>query len=193
MELTTALLPPQLVPVRDHLPHRLGADEGILLHSTTLSDLIRLSAAATCPLALDLDSVEGLDPGPAAVTFAVERLGIRVLLSRRPALMAWAQQAGCVSLLRVSCLDSTGFERALAGHPGPPVGTAISPGLVLAHLAAAQRARLPRPLLANGVVRRPEEVTAAREAGADSVVIDPLDTEPKKRDKPGSEGLTGTR
>ena len=104
-----------------------------------------------------------------------------------------AAAAGCVPLLRVSCLDSTGFERALAGHPGSQVGTAISPGLVLAHLPSAQRARLPRPLLAHGMIRRPEEVAAAREAGADSVVLDPLDREPKKVEKLGSQGLTGTR
>jgi glycerol-3-phosphate responsive antiterminator len=168
------------VPARDHLPARLGPDQGVLLHSTTLSDLIRLAAAATWPLALDLDSVEGLDPSPAAVTFAVERLGIRVLLSRRPALVAWAQHHGCLPLLRVSCLDSTGFERALAGHPGPSVGTAISPGLVLAHLQPGQRSRLPRPLLAYGMIRRPEEAAAARRAGADSIVIDPLDTVTKR-------------
>jgi hypothetical protein len=94
--------------------------------------------------------------------------------------MAWVQRLGCLPLLRVSCLDSTGFERALAGHPGPPVGTAISPGLALAHLALAQRARLPRPLLAYGLVRRPEEAAAARGAGADSVVLDPLDTQAKR-------------
>jgi glycerol-3-phosphate responsive antiterminator len=178
--LTTDLLPSRLVPVRDHLPPRLGADEGVLLHSTNLGDLIRLAAAATCPLALDLDSIEGLDPSAVAITFAVERLGIRVLLSRRPALVAWARHLGCLPLLRVSCLDSTGFERALVGHPGTPVGTAISPGLVLAHLQPAQRARLPRPLLAYGMIRRPEEGAAARRAGADSIVIDPLDTEKKR-------------
>jgi glycerol-3-phosphate responsive antiterminator len=176
----TARLPALLVPVRDRLPDGLGEDEGVLLHSTTLADLIRLAAATTCPLALDLDSVEGLEPSVAAIAFAVERLGIRVLLSRRPALIDWARGLSCLPLLRVSCLDSTGFERALLGHPGPPVGTAISPGLVLAHLAPSQRARLPRPLLAYGVVRRSEEAAAAREAGADSVVVDPLDTRAKR-------------
>jgi glycerol-3-phosphate responsive antiterminator len=178
--LTTDLLPSQLVPARDHLPPRLGPDEGVLLHSTSLSDLIRLAAAARCPLALDLDSIEGLDPSAAAITFAVERLGIQVLLSRRSALMAWARHQGCLPLLRVSCLDSTGFERALAGHPGPSVGTAVSPGLVIAHLPPDQRARLPRPLLAYGMIRRPEEAAAARRAGANSIVIDPLDTESKR-------------
>jgi glycerol-3-phosphate responsive antiterminator len=186
VELTTltALLPARLVPVRDHLPRQLGADEGVLFHSTTLSDLIRLAAGARCPLALDLDSIEGLEPSGAAITFAVERLGIHVLLSRRPALMAWARRLGCLPLLWISCLDSTGFERALVGHPGPPVGTAISPGLVLAHLPAAQRSRLPHPLLAHGLVRRQEEVAAARAAGADSVVIAPLDIEKKRAYKP---------
>jgi glycerol-3-phosphate responsive antiterminator len=186
VELTTstALLPAQLVPVRDHLPRELGVDEGVLFHSTTLNDLIRLAAGAQCRLALDLDSIEGLDPSGAAITFAVERLGIHVLLSRRPALMAWARRLGCLPLLWISCLDSTGFERALLGHPGAGVGTALSPGLVLAHLPAAQRSRLPHPLLAHGVVRRQEEVAAARAAGADSVVIDPIDIEKKRAYKP---------
>jgi glycerol-3-phosphate responsive antiterminator len=180
----TTQLPAQLVPVRDHLPRQLGEDEGVLFHSTTLSDLIRLAAGARCPLALDLDSIEGLEPSGAAITFAVERLGIHVLLSRRPALMAWARQAGCLPLLWISCLDSTGFERALTAHPGPPVGTAISPGLVLAHLPVAQRSRLPHPLLAHGLVRRQQDVAAARAAGADSVVIDPIDIEKKRAYKP---------
>ena len=32
MALTTDLLPPQLVPARDHLPPQLGPDEGVLLN-----------------------------------------------------------------------------------------------------------------------------------------------------------------
>ena len=42
------------------------------------------------------------------------------------------------------------------------------------------RARLPRPVLAYGVIRRAEEAAAAHAAGADSVVIDQLDTGPKR-------------
>jgi glycerol uptake operon antiterminator len=186
--LTERHLPARLVPVRDNVRRLPGEGEGVLLHTTTLSDLIRLAAQAQWPLALDLDGVEGLEPSEAAMAFAVERLGIRILLSRRPALMARAAALGCLGLLRVSCLDSTGLERALDGHPGPPVGTAISPGLVLAHLPPDQRARLPRPLLAYGLVRRPEEAEAAVAAGADAVVVDltresadkPLDTRTKR-------------
>ncbi|MBO0684096.1 MAG: glycerol-3-phosphate responsive antiterminator, partial [Candidatus Dormibacteraeota bacterium] len=100
------------------------------------------------------------------------RLGIRILISRRPALMARAPALSCLGLLRVSSLDSTGFERGMEGHPGAPVGTAISPGLVLAHLPPQQRSDLPRPLLAYGLIRRPEEAAAVVAAGADSVVVD---------------------
>jgi glycerol-3-phosphate responsive antiterminator len=178
VELTDRRLPARLVPVRDNVRRLPGEGEGVLLHTTTLTDVIRL----------DLDGVEGLEPSEAAIAFAVERLGIRILLSRRPALMARAAALGCLGLLRVSCLDSTGLERALDGHPGPPVGTAISPGLVLAHLPPDQRARLPRPLLAYGLVRRPEEAEGAVAAGADAVVVDlaresadkPLDTRTKR-------------
>lgn len=170
--MTVPPLPPRLVPVRDNLGRLPEEGEGILLHSTTLADLIRLAAQARWPLALDLDSVEGLEPCEAAMAFAVQRLGIRILISRRPALMARASALSCLGLLRVSSLDSTGFERGMEGHPGAPVGTAISPGLVLAHLPPQQRLDLPRPLLAYGLVRRPEEAAAVVAAGADSVVVD---------------------
>ena len=181
MELTVPALPPRLLPVRDNLRRLPQEEEGVLLHSTTLAHLIRLAAEARWPLALDLDGVEGLEPGEAAMAFAVQRLGIRILISRRPALMARATVLGCLGLLRVSSLDSTGIERGMDGHPGPPVGTAISPGLVLAHLPSEQRVELPRPLLAYGLVRRPEEAAAALAAGADSVVMDLPRTAPAKR------------
>jgi glycerol-3-phosphate responsive antiterminator len=146
---------------------------GVLVHDVSLLDLVRLSAAAALPLAVDLDTVEGLAPDVAAVTFLADRLRLSIVITRRPALAARARELGCLALLHVHCLDSTGWERAMAGHPGPPVGTAVSPGLVLAHLGAGQRRSLPRPVLAYGLVRRPEEREAAFAAGADGLVVWP--------------------
>ncbi|MBO0682551.1 MAG: glycerol-3-phosphate responsive antiterminator, partial [Candidatus Dormibacteraeota bacterium] len=102
MELTLPALPPRLLPVRDNLRRVPQEEEGVLLHSTTLAHLIRLAAEARWPLALDLDGVEGLEPGDAAMAFAVQRLGIRILISRRPALIARASALSCLGLLRVS-------------------------------------------------------------------------------------------
>jgi glycerol-3-phosphate responsive antiterminator len=163
-------LPRVFLSVRDRLPRPPNDDKGLLFHDLSLTQLIHLSANAERPVAVDIDSVEGLASDSAALTFLAERLGIRMVITRRPALTLRAVELGCLPLLRIHCLDSTGLERALEGHPGTPVGTAVSPGLILAHLADRQRRMLPRPVLAYGLMRREEEFEAAWEAGAASVV-----------------------
>jgi glycerol-3-phosphate responsive antiterminator len=167
---TWPALPRVLLSVRDHLPRPLGQDEGLLFHDLSLTQLIHISAKSEHPAAVDLDSVEGLASDSAALTFLSQRLGIRTVITRRPALTLRALELGCLPLLRIHCLDSTGLERALEGHPGTPVGTAISPGLILAHLAERERQMLPQPVLAYGLMRREEEFNAAWGAGAASVV-----------------------
>jgi len=162
-------LPRVLLSVRDRLPAA-SDGEGVLFHDLGLTDLIRLSAAAGRPAAVDMDTIEGLSPDAAAATFVAERLGIKVMITRRPALALHAVKLGCLALLHIYCLDSTGFERALESHPGKPVGTALSPGVVLEHLAPDQRERLPKPVLAYGLVRRREDLDAALAAGAAAVM-----------------------
>jgi glycerol-3-phosphate responsive antiterminator len=144
---------------------------GILVHDVSLLELVRLSAANPLPLAVDLDTIEGLAADATAVAFLAVRLRLPILITRRPALAAKARELGCLALLHTHCLDSTGWERAMAAHPGSPVGTAVSPGLVLPHLDPIKRRSLPRPVLAYGLLRRPEEREAAFAAGADSAVV----------------------
>lgn len=163
-------LPSVLVPVRDRLPTSLEQGQGILFHDLSLIELIHLSASVEQPTAVDLDTVEGLAADATAVAFLAERLGIRIVITRRVALALRGRELGCQALLRVHCLDSTGLDRALEGHPGTPVGTAVSPGLILAHLAPDERQRLPPPVLAYGLMRRQEDLDAAWAAGAAAVV-----------------------
>jgi glycerol-3-phosphate responsive antiterminator len=170
-------LPRVLLSVRNRLPAA-GDGEGVLFHDLGLTDLIRLSAAAGRPAAVDMDTIEGLSPDAAAATFVAERLGIKVMITRRPALALHAVKLGCLALLHIYCLDSTGFERALESHPGQPVGTALSPGVVLEHLAPDQRRMLPKPVLAYGLVRRREDLYAALAAGAAAVMTRPAHGEP---------------
>ncbi|HEY7200183.1 MAG TPA: glycerol-3-phosphate responsive antiterminator [Candidatus Dormibacteraeota bacterium] len=167
----TVELPRLLLASRDARPRPDAEIGGVLLHDVGLLDVVRLSAAGTLPVAVDADTVEGLAPDEAAIAFLVERLRLPIVITRRPALAARAGALGCVALLHVHGLDSTGWERAMAAHPGPPVGTAVSPGLILTHLDAEQLRSLPRPVLAYGLIRRSTERDAAFAAGADSVVV----------------------
>jgi glycerol-3-phosphate responsive antiterminator len=164
-------LPSVLVSVSHQGAQDVPAGHGSLLHDVNLLDLVRLSARPGLSLAVDLDSVEGLAADEAAIEFLAARLGVTVVITRRPVLAARALEYGCLPLLHVHCLDSTGLDRALASHPGAPVGTAVSPGLILAHLAPAERRQLPPPVLAYGLLRRRYERDAAVAAGAAGVVV----------------------
>jgi glycerol uptake operon antiterminator len=144
---------------------------GLLLHDLDLLELVRISARPALPLAVDLDTVEGMAPDEVALEFLVQRLHVAIVITKRPHLAVRALALGCLPLLHVHCLDSTGLERALTAHPGSPVGTAVSPGLILAQLAERQHRQLPRPLLAYGLLRSREESAAALAAGADGVVV----------------------
>jgi glycerol uptake operon antiterminator len=167
--MSSVRLPRVLVSVRDRLPAPVDG-EGVLFHDLSLTELIRLNAMVDQPAAVDIDTVEGLSPDAAALTFLSDRLGIKTVITRRPALARKAVQLGCLALLHVHCLDSTGLERALESHPGDPVGTAVSPGVVLEHLAPGQRRRLPVPVVAYGLIRSREDLDAALAAGAAAVM-----------------------
>ena len=122
---------------------------------------------------MDLESVDGLGADDAAARFVVEKLGIRIVMTRRPALAALVAEAGGLGLVHVFAFDSTGLGRALESHPARPrVGTVISPGPVLSHLTAADLERLPRPLVADGLIDAPDRARRLL-AVADSVVVSP--------------------
>ena len=148
-------------------------EAGLLLRDTDLPALIHRASQSGPPLAVDIDTVSGLDDDQVAVAFVVQRLGIEVVLTRRPQLAAGAAALGGIGLLQVLAFDSTGLLRALVAHPRQPrVGTAMSPGLVLAHLLPEELGRLPRPILAYGLIHTPEAVATIL-ARVDSVVVRP--------------------
>ncbi|MER3418511.1 MAG: hypothetical protein C4343_05320 [Chloroflexota bacterium] len=125
-------------------------------------DLYGLVAAAArrTPLAVDLDSVDGLAADAAAVRFVVAELGVRVVASRRPTVAEEAVRLGALGLVHVFAFDSTGVARALEIHPKlDGTGTLVSPGLVIGHMTADELAALPPPVVAYGLV---EEEAAAR-------------------------------
>jgi glycerol-3-phosphate responsive antiterminator len=164
-------LPRVLLSGHDHAGQASPAGAGLLVHDVNLVELVRISAHTVLPLAVDLDTVEGLAADETAVEFLRRRLGVAIVITKRAHLAARAPELGCLGLLHVHCLDSTGLERAMNTHPGAPVGTAVSPGLILTDLTHVQRRQLPRPLLAYGLLRGTEELDAALAAGADGVVV----------------------
>jgi glycerol-3-phosphate responsive antiterminator len=137
-----------------HGPVRRPPDRmGLLLRDADLPAVVREASTCEAPLAIDIDTIAGLGIDDAAVEFILGRLGIGIVLSRRPQVVASVAERGGLGLLQVLAFDSTGLRRTLETHPaGPGTGTVVSPGLVLPHLRPAERDSLPRPLLAYGLI-----------------------------------------
>ncbi len=173
---TAGLRLPRVLVATDGREHgNPGPGIGLLLRDLDLGTLVAVagSLTATSPVVVDLDSVEGLNADAAAAAFVIRELGVDAVMTRRPAVAARAAELGALGLVRIFAFDSTGLGRTLETHPATPgVGTAVSPGPVLAHLTADDLARLPRPVLAYGLVGSAELGQALLDR-ADAVVVAP--------------------
>jgi glycerol-3-phosphate responsive antiterminator len=150
-----------------------GLETGVLLRDLDLMALVAAAGTASTTLAVDLDSVEGLNADVAAARFLAVELGVDVVITRRPAVASRVAALGRTALLHVFAFDSTGLARSLEGHPREPgIGTVLSPGPVLDHLPPAEVERLPRPLVAYGFVETAGQAWALLRC-ADSVVVRP--------------------
>ena len=150
-----------------------GLDAVILLRNTDLGTLIDRATSSPIPPAVDLDTVRGLGADDAAVHFLRRKLGIEILLTRRPQTAARFAALGGLAMLNVLAFDSTGLARSLAGHPrSERVGTVISPGLVLMHMLPAELALLARPVVAYGLIGTEADARACLER-ADGIVVLP--------------------
>lgn len=146
---------------------------GFLLRDADLAAVVREASASDSVLAIDIDTIAGLGADEAAVEFVLERLGINIVLTRRPQLAACVAARGGLGLVQLLAFDSTGLRRTLEAHPRQPgVGTVVSPGLVIGHLRPAELDSLPRPILAYGLIGTAD--AALNILGcADSIVVRP--------------------
>jgi glycerol-3-phosphate responsive antiterminator len=169
------VLPPVFVAddIRHGPARRPAAGMGLLLRDADLSVVVREASESDSILAIDIDTIAGLGADEAAVGFVIERLGIRIVLTRRPLLAACAAERGGLGLTQLLAFDSTGLRRTLEVHPRQPgVGTVVSPGLVLGHLRPDELDSLPRPILAYGLIGSPEAARSILRC-ADSIVVRP--------------------
>jgi glycerol-3-phosphate responsive antiterminator len=150
-----------------------GLDAGVVVRDTDLAALVHRVSSDCPPLAVDLDSVAGLGSDDAAVDFVTGRLGIHVVLTRRPQLAARVAERGHLGLVHVFGYDSTGMARSLESHPRTAgIGSVLSPGLVIVHLRSDELAELPRPIVAYGLIDDVEDARACMTL-ADAIVVRP--------------------
>ena len=82
------------------------------------------SASDGPPLAVDIDSVAGLGSDDEAIEFVTGRLGIRVVLTRRPQVAAHVAERGHLGLVHVFAYDSTGMTQVAREPSAVRIGSA---------------------------------------------------------------------
>ena len=172
--MTTTTLPRVLV-TDDGMPVVAvdGLSTGVLIHDADLATLVDRAGAAAVPVAVDIDSIRGLKADEASLTFVVRALGAAIVITRRRALAERATEMGVVGLQSAQAFDSTGLRRSLpSGGTTVRAGTVVTPGLVVPHLRQEELDRLPRPVVAHGLIVRPADALACL-ARADAIVLRP--------------------
>lgn len=150
-----------------------GVDGGVVVRDSDLAALVHRARSDRPPDAVELDSVAGLGGDDTAVDFVTGRLGIRIVLTRRPALALHAAERGAIGLVHVFAYDSTGLARSLEAHPrAENVGSVVSPGLVLLHLRPDELDGIPRPIVAHGFIDAIDQAAECA-AIADAIVVRP--------------------
>jgi len=172
---TAARLPAVLIASDGH--HAIhppdGIDAGVLIRDSDLNTFVHRVASDCPPVAVDIDSVAGLGTDEDALRFVTGRLGIGIVLTRRSQVAARVAALGHLGLVHVFAYDSTGMSRSLETHPrSERVGSVLSPAQVIVHLRPEELERLPRPVVAYGLI---EEVADARACAllADAIVVRP--------------------
>lgn len=116
-----------------------------------------------------LDLVEGLAPREVSVDYVARHTRADGILTTRPQLARRAKGLGLISVQRFFLLDSLAVDslRRQADQDTCDVIEVLPGGMpkVIAQLTAA----LPRPIIAGGLIRDKEDVTAALSAGAVAV------------------------
>ena len=136
----------------------------------SLPEAARLLKARRRHLFLHIDLLEGVRNDASGIAFVKEMLHPAGIISTRPACLKLAHEAGMLAILRVFAIDSqalrTGRQHIEACSPEC---IEILPGVAPAVLARAKQEFGSYPLIAGGLIQTPEDVLAARRAGAAAV------------------------
>ncbi len=159
---------------REELLPVLGASKArvVLVSSGTI-----FTIAATCRALTEkdklvfvhIDLIGGLGRDQAGVRFLKE-VGACGIVTPHASLVAAARKEGLVAVHRLFALDSPSLETGIKVlAQSRPDFIEVLPGAVLPQVASFLRQHFRQPLIAAGLIRKPEEVAAALRAGAVAV------------------------
>jgi glycerol uptake operon antiterminator len=121
---------------------------------------------------VNIDHIDGVHADAAGLRYLAEHMHVAGIVSNHPRNLALARDYGLETIQRIFAVDSTGLEMALETVDAEYVDVLdISPALVVPHIAASLKSRLPLPFIASGLVQTPQQLKAVVDAGAAGVVV----------------------
>ncbi len=134
-----------------------------------LHSMVKLAEQHGKRILVHADLIDGLKNDEYAAEFLCQHIRPAGLISTRVAVIRKAKQNGVLAIQRLFLIDSGALETSveLAKQAQPDL-IEVLPGLLPAWIREV-RARTGVPVIAGGLIRTPEEVAAALEAGATAV------------------------
>ena len=136
----------------------------------TVGELTRRAHEVGKVVFVHLDLVDGLAAREVSVDFIARHTAADGVLSTKASLTRRAKELGLVAIQRFFLLDSMAIDN-ISRHLGPETSDLIEvlPGLMPKIISRVRLVAAGKPVIAGGLIREKEDVTAALTAGAVAV------------------------
>ncbi|MGN7308971.1 glycerol-3-phosphate responsive antiterminator, partial [Bacillus subtilis] len=144
-------------------------------HVAQLRNLYQMARGREKNMLLHADLVQGLKNDEYAAEYLCQHIRPAGLISTRASVIQKAKQKGITAIQRIFLLDTYALEKSyLLLSKTQPDYIEVLPG-VISHIIAEVSIRTGIPIIAGGLIRSPEEVELALEAGATAVTTSNVD------------------
>jgi glycerol uptake operon antiterminator len=132
-----------------------------------LPDLIDKSVTFGKLVCVDIDLIKGIGKDAPGIQYLAREIHVHGIITTRSNLIKSAQKEGLISIQRIFVLDSESLTGGLnVIEKSAPDAVEILPGLILPKIMDRIRARVSVPVIAGGLIKRPEEIREILSSGA---------------------------
>lgn len=116
---------------------------------------------------VDIDLIKGVGKDASGISYLARESEVSGIITTKGTLIASAQKEGLSSIQRIFVLDSESLAGGLqVVNKSAPDAIEVLPGLVLPKIREKIRAKTAIPIIAGGLITKPEEIKGILAAGA---------------------------
>jgi glycerol uptake operon antiterminator len=132
-----------------------------------LPDIIDKAVTSGKLVFVDIDLIKGIGKDAPGIQYLAKEIHVHGIITTRSNLIKSAQKEGLISIQRIFVLDSESLAGGLnVIEKSAPDAVEILPGLILPKIMNRIRARVSVPVIAGGLITKPEEIREILSSGA---------------------------